>query len=428
MRIAMLTNNYKPFVGGVPISVERQAEELVKLGHEVTVFAPEYEGCKQEEQEPNKERIIRCRSSKRKMENGMVYPGLISTEMLQVFERERFDCIHTHHPMFVGPMALHLAKRYQLPVIYTYHTKYEDYLHYLPCFQGIEKKGALRRWIFHLAKEKVVPAYMKWFTNQCDLVLAPTASMQRLLRNSGTKTSTAVFPTGLKDSFFLRDEEKIQTIRQTYLQGRTHLFCTVSRLEQEKNPMFLLQGIAKLKEKMEESFRVLFVGDGSMREQLEKMAGELGITEEIIFLGNVGNEEIKNYVGASELFLFASKSETQGIVLAEAFAAGCPVIAVDATGVEDVVVDGMNGYKTKESVEEWTEKIIEALHPKLYKELQIQAELTAASFSSSKLAVYEEMLYVQCIEKKRREGETYEIATSRSGDFSTSVQRLFKTS
>lgn len=428
MKIAMLTNNYKPFVGGVPISVERQADELTKLGHEVTVFAPEYEGCKQEEQEPHRERIIQCRSSKRKLENGMVYPGLISKEMLQVFEKETFDCIHVHHPMFVGPMALYLGRKYKVPVIYTYHTRYEDYLHYLRYFQEIEEKGAIRGKIFAFSKEKIVPTYMRWFTNQCDLVLTPTAGMQKMLRCSGTKTPTAVFPTGLKDSFFLRDEEKIQTIRRKYLQGSTHLFCTVSRLEEEKNPKFLLQGIAKLKERMQESFRVLFVGDGSMREQLETMAKELGIEEETVFLGNVKNEEIKHYVGACELFLFASKSETQGIVLAEAFAAGCPVIAVDATGVEDMVVDGKNGYKTKEDVEEWTQKIVEALHPDTYMELKTQAELSAAAFNSSKLAVYEEMLYAQCIDKKRRGEENYEIATSRIENFGASVQRLFKTS
>lgn len=101
MKIAMLTNNYRPFVGGVPISVERQAHELIRLGHEVTVFAPEY-GDTAEEDAGAPERIVRYHIQKKRMDNGMVYPGVIPLEILREFRKERYDCIHVHHPMFVG--------------------------------------------------------------------------------------------------------------------------------------------------------------------------------------------------------------------------------------------------------------------------------------------------------------------------------------
>ena len=427
MRIAMLTNNYKPFVGGVPISVERQAKELMKLGHQVTVFAPEYNKAQGDEAAIHQEKVIRYRTSKRKMENGMVYPKMISKEILDAFEKEEFDCIHVHHPMFVGPMALYLGKRYDLPVIYTYHTKYEDYLHYIRPFQDVDKKGAARREVYRFGKEKIVPGYMRWFTNQCDLILAPTASMQAAIRRGGTKTPTAIFPTGLEDSFYITDVEKSESIRKEFLRGKKHLFCTVSRLEEEKNPKFLLNGIARLKERMGESFRVLYIGEGSMRSELENMADELGITEEIVFVGNVENENLKHYLNASELFLFASKSETQGIVLAEAFATGNPVIAVKATGVEDIVIDGTNGYMTEEDIEEWTGKVLEALEEENYTSLKQQAEMTASGFRSSNLAIYEELLYAQCI-NKREEGREYENEKNWAGHLGTSIYRLFKAS
>ena len=111
MKIAMLTNNYRPFVGGVPISVERQARELIRLGHEVTVFAPSY-GDTEEADRAAKERIVRFHTQKRKMDNGMVYPGIVPVEILERFRREEFDCIHVHHPMFVGPCALYLGRKY----------------------------------------------------------------------------------------------------------------------------------------------------------------------------------------------------------------------------------------------------------------------------------------------------------------------------
>lgn len=443
MKIAMLTNNYKPFVGGVPISVERQAKELVKLGHQVTVFAPLYDqevdygreldteqkkiqkGCVQK---ICHERIIRYKTSVQKMENGMVYPKMIIPEIPEVFEEEDFDCIHVHHPMFVGPVALYLGRKYDLPVIYTYHTKYEDYLHYLKPFQGMERAGAVRKEVFRMSREKVVPGYMRWFTNQCDLILAPTASLQRVIKESGTKTPTAIFPTGLEESFYMQDEKEAERLRASYLQGRKHLFCTISRLEEEKNPQFILRGIARLKEKMGDDFRVLFIGEGSMRYELEQMAERLGVLEETVFVGNVENEKVKEYLRACELFLFASKSETQGIVLAEAFAAGNPVVAVRATGVEDIVVNGENGYMTGEDIEEWTQRVIEALQEENHGRLREQAELTAASFRASRLALYEEKLYAQCIRERAERKSEYESEANRAEHFSASIYRLFKTS
>lgn len=139
--------------------------------HEVTVFAPEYEQTEdirpgeqfEDLQETRRERVIRYKTSSRKMENGMVYPRIVSREIVQAFEKEQFDCIHVHHPMFVGPIALYLGKKYDLPVIYTYHTKYEDYLHYIRPFQSVEDKSAVWQEIFRLGREKVVPGYMRWF-------------------------------------------------------------------------------------------------------------------------------------------------------------------------------------------------------------------------------------------------------------------------
>ena len=158
MKIAMLTNNYKPFVGGVPISVERLAKELRKQGHKVT---------------------------RQKMENGMVYPKLVSREIWKGFKEHEFDCIHVHQPMFVGTQALYLGRKYQIPVIYTYHTRYEDYLHYIPFFRE-EQAGMWRKKLIWFAKETVIPEYMKWFTNKCDLIFAPTPGMQNRIRENGT--------------------------------------------------------------------------------------------------------------------------------------------------------------------------------------------------------------------------------------------------
>lgn len=165
MKIAMLTNNYKPFVGGVPISVERLAKELRKQGHKVTVFAPDY-GFDPRYGQVEEDDVIRFQVTRQKMENGMVYPKLVSREIWKGFKEHEFDCIHVHQPMFVGTQALYLGRKYQIPVIYTYHTRYEDYLHYIPFFRE-EQAGMWRKKLIWFAKETVIPEYMKWFTNKC---------------------------------------------------------------------------------------------------------------------------------------------------------------------------------------------------------------------------------------------------------------------
>ena len=358
MKIAMLTNNYRPFVGGVPVSVERQAQELVKLGHQVTVFAPAYESEDKEQAESFREkileedkkapeRVIRYHSQKKKMENGMVYPGIYPAEIFKVFERERFDCIHVHHPMFVGPWALWLGKKYDIPVIYTYHTRYEDYLHYIPCFRINETSTIVKKKAVEWLQRNVIPSYMSWFCNKCDLVLAPSAGMRQMIRGYGVHTPTAVFPTGLDGSFFRKNEKRSREIRE-------------------------------------------------QKAELKVRASILGIQDVVTFVGNVPNEQVRDYLAASDLFLFASKSETQGIVLAEAMAAGIPVTAVHATGADDIIEDGVNGFLTEEKEEVWAAKVTEALEPETNSRMKRAALISAENYRSSRLAIYEEMLYNQC--------------------------------
>lgn len=408
MKIAMLTNNYRPFVGGVPISVERQAQELVKLGHDVTVFAPIYgkdaaeraEVAAVDERAP--ERVVRYRARKKKMDNGMVYPAVYPYEITEVFQRETFDCIHVHHPVFVGLIALMLGRKYHIPVIYTYHTRYEDYLHYIPCFRMDEQSGILKRKIVNKIEKSVVPHYMKWFGNQCDMVLAPSAGMRQVIREYGVTRPSAVFPTGLAEEFFKRNVRRSAQIRQEYGKGKKHLLVTVSRLEKEKNYRFLLRGIAELRHQMGDDFHVMIIGDGSRKAQLKAGAAVLGIQDIVTFVGNVPNGEVKDYLAAADLFLFASRSETQGIVLAEAMAAGNPVVAVHGVGSDDIIKDGYNGCLTDEDEAEWAQRAAEMLEPERNRCMRAAALQTAENYRASSLAIYEEMLYNQCV---RRKGE-----------------------
>lgn len=157
---------------------------------------------------------------------------------------------------------------------------------------------------------------------------------------------------------------------------------------------------------------MLIIGDGSQKAELKVKASLLGIQDMVTFIGNVPNEEVKDYLGAADLFLFASTSETQGIVLAEAFAAGTPVIAVRAVGTDDIIEDGVNGFLTEEEESVWADRVAQALSDQERLQRMSSAALASAeNYRSSTLAIYEEMLYNQCV--GGRKGEMFcEIETS----------------
>ncbi|MDE5697767.1 MAG: glycosyltransferase [Lachnospiraceae bacterium] len=340
MKIAMMTNNYLPFIGGVPVSIQRLSEGLRREGHQVTVFAPAY---KEQMEDDN---IMRYHSLIQGIVNGASVPNSFDRRIEEEFAKGDFDVIHVHHPMMIGWTAVYLARKYNVPLVLTYHTRYEQYLHYI-------KASCLQR---------AVPLYMKNYMKFCDLVFAPTPLMQDYLYRIGCEAPVRVLPTGISDSSFQADEAVASALRSRLLENggnrRRYLFCTVARLAREKNLEFLFRVLSgRKKTKGTSDFRLVLVGEGPEEKHLRKLAVRLGLEEEIYFAGRVPNGEIKNYCRASDLFLFSSRSETQGIVLLEAMAAGTPVLAVRATGVSDIVVNGVNGFMTDVSETEFEETL-----------------------------------------------------------------------
>lgn len=338
MRIAMMTNNYLPFIAGVPISIERLSEGLRKEGHEVVIFAPDYKG------QGTEENVVRYGSFLKGIAGGATVPNSFDRRIEEEFSKGNFDVIHVQHPMMIGWTAAYLSEKYHVPLVFTYHTRYEQYLHYI-------KASFLKN---------VLPFYMRSFTKHCDMVFAPTPLMKDYLEEIGCPAAVEVLPTGLKEDSYQADREKAEQIRKELLgnSGKKYIFCTVARLAKEKNLDFLFRVLAGRKaHKNGSDFKFAVIGDGPERKELEKLARDLDLQEEICFVGKVPNEEVKNYCRAADYFLFSSLSETQGIVLLEAMATGLPVIAVRASGVSDIVVSGENGYMTALSETEFERRL-----------------------------------------------------------------------
>ena len=216
-------------------------------------------------------------------------------------------------------------------MVFTYHTRYEEYLHYVKPMM----------WVKNL-----VPAYLKSFFEKCEHIFAPTEGMEDYLTGicgvEGEKVS--VLPTGLKEESYHGELQNTERIQKMYDAQNCPLFVSVSRLAHEKNISFLLHALSRFKRSFRKPFKMLLIGDGPERGSYEKLVCSLGLEEEVIFTGTVANAALPDYYRAADLFLFASKTETQGIVILEAMAGETPVIALKATGVSDLVKNGQNGY------------------------------------------------------------------------------------
>jgi len=405
MRIAMMTNNYKPCIGGVPISIERLAVELRKLGHEVYIFAPRY-GTEEEE-----DHVIRYHSLKKKVRGEYIIPNAFDPVIEERFTQVSFDLIHVHHPMMIGYVAQYLGRKYNVPVILTYHTRYEQYLHYLKFFGKrpaaefeVENRAGIRaqsrRWAASCG-EQLVAAHNRYFINKCSMVFAPSNSMKEYLLEHGTVAKLEVVPTGLLGEEFEYDPVEVERIRDTYGNGE-YLFCSVSRLEREKNIEFLLEGMKKFKDRKGDCFKVLLIGDGGRRKLLEEAAAVLGLEQNIIFCGSIPHERLRNYYRACDAFLFASTSETQGIVLLEAMAARLPIIAVEASGVRDVVMNGRNGFMTEQKVDAWTEQLIRLVEDQnLTETMRKNAFQEAEKYRSENIALWVQKHYQNVIYQRK---------------------------
>jgi glycosyltransferase involved in cell wall biosynthesis len=199
---------------------------------------------------------------------------------------------------------------------------------------------------------------IKRFGNKCDAIITPTVSTEEYLRHLGVSSVIETIPTGINLEEYRRwPAQDVRELRQRYAAPGEWLLISVSRMAKEKNLDFLLAGLAKIEKRTKVPFKCLLVGDGPEKARLEKRAEQLGLEERVFFTGNLEPREVVRHYLAADLFVFASTSETQGMVLVEAMAGGCPVVAVRASGVYDMVKDGFNGFKVAESTENWAKAV-----------------------------------------------------------------------
>jgi len=322
MKIVMFTNTYLPHVGGVANSVKTFEDEFRALGHEVKVIAPEFEGA--HESTANILRVPAFQNFKGSdFSVRILSPALIS-DFLDAFDP---DIVHSHHPFLLGDAALRAAYHRNLPIVFTHHTLYENYTHYVPLDSPAMKRAAIQ-----LAVE---------YANLCTAVIAPSESVQSLLEKRGVTTPIRAIPTGIDLKRF-RGGDGGAFRQKAGIPATARVIGHVGRLAEEKNLLFLAEAVGRCLRENPEAV-ALIVGDGDAREATASTLHQWAAPERVIMAGQLTGSALADAYMAMDLFAFSSHSETQGMVLAEAMAAGKPVVALDAPGVREIVRDGENG-------------------------------------------------------------------------------------
>lgn len=322
-RIAMCSDSYLPRISGVVHSLHAVAGALRAQGHRVVIAAPHYPGYV--DADPD---VVRFPSLRPPHQPDFPLALPYAPTAWRRLASEPFDIVHAHSPFLMGAAASRLAGRMQAPLIFTHHTLYDEYIHYAPFVSARVSAPAVRR-------------YVTRYANRCAAVVVPSEWMVRRLRDQRVTARIAVVPTGVLDPDLLAALDP-SGVRAAYgVPPHRSLLVTASRLAREKSVELVLRAFARIAAGREAA--LLVVGGGPEEAALRVLAAELGVADHTVFTGLLPQRRALECVAAADVFLYASQTETQGLVVIEAMAAGVPVVAVAAGGVAEAVRDGETG-------------------------------------------------------------------------------------
>lgn len=341
LRIGFFTCNASPLLNGLAVSIQQFALHMRRLGHRVFIFAPRYPDCP--EMEPDTYRFPSLRVPTHHRYAVPIPAAAVGLHRL--IPRLGLQVIHTHHPFLVGPYAYRLARRLRVPCVFTYHTLYEHYAHYLPVVSPLAAR--------------VAEARSHAFANRADLVIAPTSGVQERLRSHGVTVPIEVIPTGIEPPEGL-EESKTQIRRRLGVSEGGPILLYVGRLAREKNLGLLLWAVHAAV-RVAPNLTLLVVGEGDEERSLQRLAAQLEIADRVRFVGPVPHQAVGCWYRAADLFVFPSVSETQGLVVLEAMAHGLPVLAVRSIGTSDFIVDEVSGALTDDAEDDFVQRLLALL-------------------------------------------------------------------
>lgn len=328
MRIGLFTDTYFPQVSGVATSIRTLKTELEKQGHAVFIFTTTDKDVNRYEDW----QIIRIPSVPffAFKDRRFAYRGF--TKALEIAKQYQLDIIHTQTEFSLGLLGIWIARELKIPVIHTYHTQYEDYVHYIA-------KGMLIR-------PSMVKYLVRGFLHDVDGVICPSEIVRDLLSKYKVKVEKRVIPTGIELAKFERPEikeENLATLRSKLgIKEDEKMLLSLSRISYEKNIQAVLAAFAQVL-KEEDKVKLVVAGDGPYLDSLKEQAVQLQIQDQVIFTGMIAPSETALYYKAADFFISASTSETQGLTYLESLASGTPVIAHGNPYLDNLISDKMFG-------------------------------------------------------------------------------------
>ena len=333
MRIVIFTDAYPPFINGVSTSTFNLVNALMEKGHDVLVLAPRPTDGKLE-QIGN---VVYIPGIYLKKMYGYRLTNWFSNKPIKIVKKFKPDVIHNQTDFTIGVLGRRCAKKLKVPIVYTYHTSYEDYTYYVT--HGIMDRFAKR----------VVRNYSRDLANRMTEFITPSEKTKEYMRLVGSDIYINVIPTGIDFSIFKPekiDQEKTAKFKEEHgIKPTTKVFLILGRVAKEKSMDFSLRGIAAYHKKHPEvDVKVLLVGDGPFREELELYAGELGISKIVDFIGQVPALEVPFYYNLCDIYTSASITETQGLTFMEAMAAEKIVLARFDSNLTGTIINGKTGF------------------------------------------------------------------------------------
>ena len=333
MNIAIFTDTYPPFINGVSTSCYNLAKVLKEHGHHVLVVAPKTNPVKFEFTDG----VLWLPGIEIKKIYGYRITNIYSRKVIKILKEHKIELIHSQTDFGVGVFA-HIASRtLKIPIVYTYHTAYEDYTYYIT-------KGVMDR----LAK-KTIRTYSKIVAKNVTEFITPSFKTKDYMRLVNSDIYINVVPTGIDFALFNEanfDKEKAKKFKEQHNIGpNTKILLLLGRVAKEKSMDFSIEGFAKyLKKNNNPDVKLIVVGDGPQREELELMTHNLGISDSVIFVGKVPASEVAFYYHLADIYTSASLTETQGLTFMEAMASGTIVLARFDANLAETISDGETGY------------------------------------------------------------------------------------
>ncbi|PKK40085.1 Glycosyltransferase LafA, responsible for the formation of Glc-DAG [Clostridiaceae bacterium JG1575] len=372
MRVLITSDWFAPTVNGVVTSILNLQEQLEAHGHEVKILT-----LKQKEAAESEACVYEVPS----FSAGVLYPGArimrtLGTQELKEIREWGPDLIHTQCEFSTFVLAQMIASKLDIPIVHTYHTVYEDYVHYFSA------NAALGRSLVRKFSQNVL--------HRVDRVVVPTRKVETLLEGYGVETPISIVPTGIDLSrFTLVDPDEREALRSSFKVAPEELLLVfLGRLAKEKN----IEEIMAFLHELPAGIRLAVVGGGPYKKVLESFVAQENLGDRVIFTGMVQPEEVARYYQMADVFVSASTSETQGLTYVEALAAGLPSICRKDACLEEVLYDGVNGWQYETKEEFLTAVMRLKQDPLLRQSMALQAVDIAQRYS--KEAFYEGIIKV----------------------------------